>query len=153
ELLADGQADRALAVARGAAVVANRDDFWMMALYMRLRDGRIWYVPGFAQGVENVKWMSILNDLQAKRFVAITGSGVSESFYGDSRYLASGLAQDFGFPLAPHQRDDLPQVSQYLTVTQSSSLAVTEVRKRIVKEVLNRHGGRIPQEIRGLDLQ
>lgn len=40
ELVKDGQVDRALAVARGA--VRGRSDHWMLALYLRLRGGRLW---------------------------------------------------------------------------------------------------------------
>jgi len=42
ELLRDGQIDRAMAAARSVAVARNRPDFWMPALYLRLRGGRIW---------------------------------------------------------------------------------------------------------------
>ena len=47
ELQRDGQLDRAIAVARGA--VRERPDWWMPVLYMRLKSGRIWYAPGFAE--------------------------------------------------------------------------------------------------------
>ena len=40
ELRRDGQIDRACAAARGA--VRTRPDWWVPALYMRVRDGRIW---------------------------------------------------------------------------------------------------------------
>ncbi|MCK5430975.1 MAG: CHAT domain-containing protein, partial [Anaerolineales bacterium] len=63
ELQRDGQIDRALAVARGA--VRHRPDFWMPALFMRLKSGRIWYVPGFSddrQGFE--KWPALLRSIR-----------------------------------------------------------------------------------------
>ncbi len=40
ELQRDGVIDRALSAARGA--VKDRDDFWMPALFMRLKSGRLW---------------------------------------------------------------------------------------------------------------
>ena len=40
ELQRDGVIDRALSVARGT--VKDRDDFWMPALFMRLKSGRLW---------------------------------------------------------------------------------------------------------------
>ncbi len=43
ELHRDGQVDRAMAVARGT--VRDEDDYWMPALYMRLKSGRIWADP------------------------------------------------------------------------------------------------------------
>ena len=58
ELQRDGQVDRALAVARGT--VRQRPDHWMPALFMRLKSGRIWYVPGFAdEGNDFEKWASL----------------------------------------------------------------------------------------------
>jgi hypothetical protein len=41
ELLQDGQIDRAMSVARGE-VRDSKQDYWMPALFLRLRDGRIW---------------------------------------------------------------------------------------------------------------
>jgi hypothetical protein len=40
ELMKDGQIDRALAVARGA--VRGHPDYWMPALFLRLKGGRMW---------------------------------------------------------------------------------------------------------------
>jgi hypothetical protein len=48
ELSSDGRVDRALAVARGAAFAAKREDFWMLTLYMSLSEGRIWEEPAVA---------------------------------------------------------------------------------------------------------
>jgi hypothetical protein len=42
----DGQIDRAMAA--GRAAVAERPDAWMPVLFMRLKSGRIWAVPGVA---------------------------------------------------------------------------------------------------------
>ena len=48
ELVADGQIDRALAVARG--LVRDRPDAWMPALFLRLRGGRLWDPPAVSSG-------------------------------------------------------------------------------------------------------
>jgi hypothetical protein len=44
ELQVDGRIDRAISVARGAVREAN--DYWMPALFMRWRKGRIWAEEG-----------------------------------------------------------------------------------------------------------
>ena len=49
ELGSDGQIDRAVAVARGK--VRGNADWWMPVLYMRLKSGRLWYVPEEERGV------------------------------------------------------------------------------------------------------
>lgn len=45
ELLRDGRIDRALAVARGK--VRTHHDWWMPALYSRLKSGSLWSMPAF----------------------------------------------------------------------------------------------------------
>ena len=77
ELLRDGQIDRALAVAR--ATVRRRADSWMPALFLRLKQGRIWYQPGFAAGDEEFQgWASITSSVRRGEFVPILGPDVGE---------------------------------------------------------------------------
>jgi hypothetical protein len=152
ELLEDGQIDRAMAAARSTAVALGRPDFWMPAPYLRLRGGRIWYEPGFTQGGDFEKWRSIATHVRDGKAVAILGSGVCESIYGDSRNMARELAKANHFPLAEHHQDDLPRVLQYLTVDQDSAYASKAVLVQIGEEVLKRHGGRIPSELHGAPL-
>jgi hypothetical protein len=65
ELQKDGQIDRALAVARGA--VRQRPDFWMPALFMRLKDGSMWQRSGETAPPHLKKlWSLILNRFQGK---------------------------------------------------------------------------------------
>ncbi len=77
----DGQIDRALAVARGA--VRERPDAWMPALYLRLKQGRIWYEPGFSgEDGDFAKWRSILGSVRQGSFVPILGFEVGENVLG-----------------------------------------------------------------------
>jgi hypothetical protein len=143
ELLQDGRIDRALAVARG--LVRGRPDAWMPALYLRLRGGRIWYDPGFGTGGgagedDAVKWSALVNDIQNKRFTPIIGCGLAEALYGGIQDLALRLASASNFPLAPYQRTDLPQVAQYLLVTQrSSTYPLDAVKEQMRRELMDRH--------------
>ena len=83
ELQKDGQVDRALAVARGA--VRQHPDYWMPVLFMRLKSGRIWYVPGFGEEeFEFEKWQSLAGFIQDKTCTPILGPGLQE--------LAAGFA-------------------------------------------------------------
>jgi len=152
ELLRDGQIDRAMAAARSTAVALGRPDFWMPALYLRLRGGRIWYEPGFTQAGDFEKWQSIATHVRDGKSVAILGSGVCESIYGDSRSMARALAQANRFPLADHQQDDLPRVLQFLTVNQDGAFAASEVLRNMREEVWRRHGARLPGELRDAPL-
>ena len=149
ELVVDGQIDRALAVARG--LVRDRADAWMPALFMRLRGGRLWYQPGFAGanaavGADGVaaddarRWEGLINDITHKRFTPILGWGLAEGIFGSTGDLAQRLAQINGFPLAPHQRGDLPQVSDFLGVRQrADGFPLDALKAQLCQAILQRH--------------
>ncbi len=116
ELRGEGQVDRALARARAA--VQERGDWWMPALFMRLRSGRISYTPGFAGDRSSFeKWPALLQSIKAGRCTPIVGPGLAEPLHGGSHELARRWAETYRYPLAS-DREDLPQVAQYLVVHQ-----------------------------------
>lgn len=138
ELLRDGQIDRAVSVARGT--VRDRPDGWIPVLFMRLKSGRIWYVPGFAgdkPGFE--QWPSVLRGIRGGRCTPILGPGLLESLLGSSRDLARRWAETYGFPMAPHHRDDLAQVAQYLAVNQDPEFPRSELMDYLRQELLQRY--------------
>jgi hypothetical protein len=141
ELQRDGQIDRAMAVARGA--VRERPDSWMPVLFMRLKSGRLWYTPGFANGQGTLeKWPALLRNIDQKRCcLPILGPGLSESLLGSRREIARRWAETYGFPMAPHDREDLPQVAQYLAVNQEFSFPRDELRDYLRQELLKRYDG------------
>ena len=72
ELRRDGQIDRAIGVARGA--VRGRPDHWMPVLFMRLKSGRIWYVPGFGDDRQSFeKWPALLRSIRRGQCTPILG--------------------------------------------------------------------------------
>jgi hypothetical protein len=138
ELLRDGQIDRAMSVARGA--VRDRSDGWIPVLFMRLKSGRIWYTPGFAgdkPGFE--QWPAVLRSIRQGRCTPILGPGLLESLLGSSRDLARRWAETYGFPMAPHHRDDLAQVAQYLAVNQDPEFPRSELADYLHQELLDRY--------------
>jgi hypothetical protein len=148
ELQSHGQIDRAVAVARGA--VREREDWWMPVLFMRLRSGRIWYVPGFgAQAFE--KWPALVARIRDGLCTPILGPGLTDSLLGSRRELAQRLAETYGFPLALQQREDLPQVAQFLAVNQNDPrFPPRGVLQKLVEEMLNRHAEDLPAELRSV---
>ncbi len=138
ELILDGRIDRALAVARAA--VRERPDFWMPALYLRLKGGRIWYEPGFT-GVDDEfkKWRSICSSVRQGTVVPIVGPVLDERIRGTRGDLARHLAKKHGFPLAPHQRGDLAKVTQFLAVRESRRFARTELLQELSSQIVDRH--------------
>ncbi len=130
ELLVDGQIDRAMSVARGE--VRNRDDYWMPVLFMRLRNGRIWYEPGFdATKGEFEQWDSICRFVRRGDCVPILGPDVAEHILGSTRALAAELAENANFPLdsAPGSNDrfDLAKVAQYMMTQHSLEYVQSKV--------------------------
>lgn len=147
QLMDDGQIDRAMAAARFA--IRGRKDFWIPALYSRLEEGSLWYVPGFGlnEAEDFTKWKTILANVKSGSFVPILGPDINEPLYGDTTSLAQQLAQDSGFPLAPFQRKNLPQVAQFIGVDQDEKFIVTSLLSAIQARVLQRHP-ELPPEVR-----
>jgi hypothetical protein len=126
ELLKDGQIDRAMSIARGD--VRNRDDYWMPVLFLRLRNGRIWYVPGFdGERTEFEQWGSICRFVQDGACVPIIGPDVAEHIFGGVRMIASDIAQKNRFPLDGRDRSDLAKVAQFVLTQNSLEYVQREV--------------------------
>lgn len=139
ELRSDGQVDRAVAVARGT--VRQQPDWWAPTLFMRLRSGRIWYQPGFTAGrPELEQWQSLLRNIARQRCTPILGPGLSESLLGARRSVAQRWAETYHFPMEPHERDDLPQVAQYVAVNHGHDFLRDELEEYLRKEILDRYG-------------
>lgn len=124
ELDRDGRIDRAMAVARQQ--VAARSDWWVPALFTRLRSGRIWYEPRF-DDKDFQKWPALVSSIARGKCTPILGPGLLDRFIGSTRDLARRLAKEHHFPLAPFARDNLPQVAQYLAVNQGDDFLLTKL--------------------------
>jgi hypothetical protein len=146
ELQRDGQIDRAMAVARGA--VRQRPDHWMPVLYMRLKTGRIWYTPGFTdKNAEKVKWPALLQSMKRKKLTPILGPGLFEPLFGSLREIAQRWAETYHYPMAPHERESLPQVAQFLAVNQAPIFPRVELEEYLLKEIPNQHREELPAEL------
>ncbi len=147
ELRRDGQIDRAMAVARGS--VRERQDYWMPALFTRLKSGRIWYVPGFGEerkGFE--KWPALLRSIKRGQCTPILGPGLYEPFLGAPREIARRWAEAYHYPMAPHERESLPQVAQYLTINQYQRAPYDELEEYLQKELQSRYAEDLPSGLR-----
>ena len=145
ELRDHGEIDRAMSRARN--LVRERKDAWMPVLFLRLKSG-LWYEPGFAgekPGFE--KWPSLLAAIEKGQCVPILGSGLADGVFGSRREIARRWAEAYRFPLAPHDRDDLPQVAQFLTVTQGWGATIHTLEKQIRTGLLRRYHGEPPAEL------
>ena len=84
----------------------ERLDWWVPALYTRLRSGRLWYVPGFAdEQVSFEKWPVLLRRIQERRCTPIVGAGVLEPLIGSPREIARRWAEPGGYLAAATPAD------------------------------------------------
>ena len=146
ELQRDGQIDRAVSVARGG--VRHRPDHWMPALYLRLKSGRIWYVPGFGEAEDGFeKFQSLAGSIQEQTCTPIVGPGMIENLFGPRREIANRWAEEHGFPLSPASRDVLPSVAQYVVTRQSSSYLPVAIREALRMATMHRFAENIPEDL------
>jgi len=147
ELQQEGLVDYATAVARSA--VQQRPDHWMPALFMRLKSGRIWYVPGFGKeqgGFE--KWHPLFRSIKNERCTPIIGPGLYESLIGSQREIARHWAEAYHYPMEPHERESLAQVAQFLTINQYRRAPYDELPEYLKGEILERFGDQLPPEMK-----
>ncbi len=145
ELLADGQIDRALAVARGK--IRDRDDWWMPALYTRLTGGRLWYTPGFhGKGDGQEVWTRLLRPVADGKVVPIIGPRLLEGAFGASHETARRLAEHYHYPMAAHEWDDLPRVTEFMSVKESRQNVFRAYQQQLLHDLIAQHRGWLPPE-------
>ena len=150
-LQSDGQIDRAVALARGA--VRERFDAWMPALFMRLKSGRVWYVPGFGDDRRAFeKWPSLLRFIRRSQCTPIIGTHLSEELLGTSQEIAQRWAETYRYPMEPHEREDLPQVAQFLSVEQDSRFPHEELVEYLRGEILERYSQELSEDMQDATL-
>jgi len=148
ELLRDGQIDRALAVARGT--IRDAHDFWMPVLFMRLLNGKIWYVPGQGgDGEEFDQWPVILSALENDKCTPILGQDIYEPMMGSWRQLAAALSSKYDFPLASFYSDVLPQVAQYISSKFDPDTLSTNLEGQIRAALQRNFIADLPDPLRG----
>jgi len=148
ELQKDGQIDRALAVARGS--IRDAQDYWMPVLFMRLRSGKIWYVPGVSDdGEEFEKWPSVLSSIRSLQLTPILGAGLYEPLIGTWREWATALADQVDFPLSTSSRESFPQVMQYLMVSQDLPTMFDAFTNYLRKTLQTRFADDLSDDLKG----
>lgn len=141
ELQRDGQIDRALAVARRE--VFERPDWWMPVLFMRLKSGRIWYVPGFGEDRRSFeKWPAIIRSIKRGSCTPIIGPRLTQSFESPSD-IAVKWSEQYSFPMSIEDRDSLPRVAQYLAINQDQHFPRDELLEYLRRVMLTRYDDEI----------
>jgi hypothetical protein len=150
ELQKDGQIDRALAVARD--LVREQPDWWVPALFMRLKSGRLWYTPGFADAKKGFeKFPAQIQNLKSKHLTPILGAGLLEGLLDAPQQIARSWAETFRYPMAPHERESLPQVAQFLTINQQKSFPYEDLMDYLRQRLQTRFAAQLSEELRASD--
>lgn len=151
QLCAHGQIDQAMAVARGA--VLDRPDWWVPALFLRLRTGRIWYTPGFAAERPGYdRWPDLMDSIRNVKCTPILGPALIHFLWGSHREVAHRWAESEHYPLTPDSQESLPQVAQYLATTQTRGHLRGKMLLDAWRELLRRCRDDLTQGQRAVDL-
>jgi hypothetical protein len=143
ELQKDGQIDRAISIARG--MVRNRPDYWMPALFTRLKSGRIWYTPGFGEIFD--QWPTLVDSIYQGQCTPILGPGLFEPILGSLKDFARLWSEEFCYPMESYWRESLPQVAQYLAITQSPVFPHNKLQESLTSYIRNRHRTYLPENL------
>jgi hypothetical protein len=147
ELRRDGQIDQAMSLARGAT--RDLPDHWMPALFMRLKGGRIWYVPGFSGGTEEFEqWQSLASFIAEGTCTPVLGLGLLEPLFGSTRDLARRWATQYDYPLSPRDQEDLARIAQYVETRHGPAFLRLTLRETLREALLRRHGDLVPEPLR-----
>ena len=107
----------ALAFSAARKKIRNHEDWWIPMLLSRRKSGYLWYRVGFeSQQISSKKWESLLNDIKSNNCLPILGPGMVQPYVGSRQYIAKILSDQYHFPMAFHDRNNLRQVTQYLEV-------------------------------------
>jgi hypothetical protein len=137
ELGRDGRLDRAAAAARTR--VKSESDYWVPVLFSRLSSGCLWPPPETT--TEFGQWPGVLRHIRRGSCTPIIGPGLIEFLLGPTREMAQRWADTYHFPMAPQDRQDLPQVAQFLAVSQfDPGFPAEELAQYVQREIIERYG-------------
>ncbi len=146
ELQAVGYIDQALSAARG--VVRDAPDSWMPVLFMRLKSGRLWYVPGYADEQKFDRWQSLASDINNRQVTPIIGPGVFQPLLGSMRDIAERWAETFKYPMAPYERDSIAKVAQFLSADQSPKFPYDQMVEYLRTDIQKRFNDQLDDAMR-----
>jgi hypothetical protein len=143
ELQAHGEVDRALAAARG--VVRDRGDWWAPVLFMRLASGHIWAAPQVTvEQPSFARWADLLSDLRAQQCTPILGPGLLEEVLGPFPAVAQRWAEQENYPLAPHKREQLPHIAQFVLTQHNLTYLRRTLRDELRSTLYQQYAPQIP---------
>jgi hypothetical protein len=93
-------------------------------------------------------WDHLLNEIKRKRCTPILGPGVMEYILGSRRVIARRWAETYEFPMREHDRENLPQVAQYVAVRENRAVLVDKLIDHLCEELHRKYGNLFSDEQR-----
>ncbi len=131
----DGIVDHAMAVARRG--ISERTDWWVPVLFSRLRSGRTYYKPEFAERGD-ATWQTLRLQMKSGNFTPVLGPGLADGILGSRQDIARGFVERWQMPLARHSQGDLAQVAQYLRVRSAAGTVRSQLFEYLATEIAKR---------------
>ena len=152
ELRHDGVVDRAAAAARRSLRDQDRPDWWVPALFSRLRSGRTYFRAEFTANGDST-WDDLVTYYRTGRFTPVLGPGMTDGILGSRQEIAERWASRWQMSLISNHRNDLAKVAQYLRVEQKVRGAVPlRMREYLLDEIRERIATAGPDDpFQGLD--
>jgi hypothetical protein len=86
---------------------------------------------------------SVVTQVQERRCTPILGWGLTDSLVGPRQLIARSWADTFEFPMAVHQRDDLPEVANFVAAMMGVATlreSLGDFYRRLLRERYPSHG-------------
>jgi hypothetical protein len=93
------------------------------------------------------RWPSLLSFIKIGKLTPVVGLGLTDSLIGPRHLLAREWADEYGFPLAGYQKDDLPQVAQFVRVENDDVTLRVALGEYIRRQVVERFPGSVPADL------
>jgi hypothetical protein len=153
ELVRDGRIDRAVGAARWATAQKRRPDPWMPVVFSRLDTNALWN-SGFASAGDAggfKAWSTLLDAIDGGCFTPVLGPGLLKDVFGTARQIARTWSDDDEanpFPLAPHGRDELTQVAQFLSRVLGEKRPYDMLKRHQFGRIRKEYLAQLPEEYR-----
>ena len=106
-------------------------------LFSRLRSGRTYYRPEFAERGE-ATWQTLRLQIETGNFTPVLGPGLADGILGSRQDIARGFIERWQMPLARHSQGDLAQVAQYLRVRSAEGTVRAQLFDYLATEIAKR---------------
>src|SRR3712207_3461925 len=77
----------------------------------------------------------------------VGGIGLALALLGTRQEIATDWARSYRYPMAPHNRESLPQVAQYLSVNQNQRFPALQLMNHLRRTVVERYQDDLPADL------